>query len=278
MVSWAESGSYLVLQAVLNKCLSLEPVWFPRRTGIPPNRRCSPSPCQFRRWHQLARCIKADGREHNVGATPRSSGKTAVAPRLIETSPRPISTDGCHMYANKEQSESRSPISTTCLPHTAPPESPFSIHTHTHTAYPPNPFGGTSLFSPINSCIYIKKKKKSRDINMTLIIILFLFQEQTRGGGTGRQGWWTGTSGMARKRADRLFFVFVRDVSRVCSPRWRVKCGFCGQGASRPRELARCPFPLCVCFQRECMRLYLPIGCFGKCETSGGVPQSPPWL
>lgn len=81
---------------------------------------------------------------------------------------------------------------------------------------------------------------------MTLIIILFLFQEQTRGGGTGRQGWWTGTSGMARKRADRLFFVFVRDVSRVCSPRWRVKCGFCGQGASRPRELARCPFPLCV--------------------------------
>ena len=117
--------------------------------------RASPSPCQFTRWHQLACCIKADGREHNVGATPQSSGKTAVAPRLIETSPRPISTDGCHMYANKEQSESRSPISTTCLPHTAPPESPFSIHTHTHThtTYPPNPFGGTSLFSLINSCI-----------------------------------------------------------------------------------------------------------------------------
>lgn len=149
-----------MLQAVPNKCLSLEPVWFPRRTRIPPNRRASPSPCQFRRWHQLARCIKADGREHNVGATPRSSGKTAVAPRLIETSPRPISTDGCHMYANKEQSESRSPISTTCLPHTAPPESPFSIHTHTHT--PPTlqiPLEGR-VCSLQSTAVYIYLKKK----------------------------------------------------------------------------------------------------------------------
>lgn len=153
-----------MLQAVPNKCLSLEPVWFPRRTRIPPNRRASPSPCQFRRWHQLARCIKADGREHNVGATPRSSGKTAVAPRLIETSPRPISTDGCHMYANKEQSESRSPISTTCLPHTAPPESPFSIHTHTHTHHLPSKSLWRDEFVLSNQQLYIYKKKRAETL------------------------------------------------------------------------------------------------------------------
>lgn len=81
------------------------------------------------RWHQLVRHAKLT----DTGTTlVRRCGPQALS--LIETSQRPISTDGCHMYANKEQSESRSPISTTCLPHTAPPNAPHpqSVYAHSH--------------------------------------------------------------------------------------------------------------------------------------------------
>lgn len=113
---------------------------------------------------------KADGHDHNVGATPQSSGENSVALSLIETSRRPISTDGCHMYANKEQSESRSPISTTCLPHTTTPKSPFSIHTHTHYLPSKSLCRDKSVLS--NLQLYINR---SKDISITLIIILCFF-------------------------------------------------------------------------------------------------------
>ena len=94
--------------------------------------------------------------------------QSGVAVGLIETSPRPISTDGCHMYANREQSESRSAISTTCLPHTA-----ATPQTHKHTLMhtlpsPSNPFRGTRPLPPVYSCVLIRVK--------TFIIILFFFR------------------------------------------------------------------------------------------------------
>lgn len=104
--------------------------------------------------------------------------QNSVALSLIETSQRPISTDGCHMYANKEQSESRSPISTTCLPHTATPKPPFTVHAHTHahshwcTHYQPSKSLWRDKSLLYNPQLY---NKRSKEINMTLIIILFFF-------------------------------------------------------------------------------------------------------
>ncbi len=240
---------------------SLEPIWFPSAVA---SDKIRVSFLISVHWLASAGAShKANGHEHNVGTTPAVLRRNTVALSLIETSLRPISTDGCHMYANKEQSESRSPISTTCLPHTATPNSPYSIHTRTHTCYLPSKslWRDSSVLSILQ--LYINRRE---DISMTLIIILFFFQEQTWGGVPGRGGWQTDTSRAARKRAHQLFFVFVEDVLRVCLRGWGVKCGFCGQGASRPRELAYCPFLLCVCVcewvcvGRECMQLYLLIG------------------
>lgn len=140
-----------------------------------------------------------------------------MASSLIETSQRPISTDGCHMYANKEQSESRSPISTTCLPHTATTTPPVQ-HLHTHT-YPPNPFRGTSLFFPIYSCILIRVK--------TLIIVLFFFKSarEKKGNDNRMTEIQADASRIAKKGSHQLFSVFVEGVPTA------PKCGLCGQGA-----------------------------------------------
>ena len=136
--------------------------------------------------------MKAD---RHVGTTLAVLRQTSVALSLIETSPRTISTDGCHMYANKEQSESRSPISTTCLPHTKIPLQ------HPHTLMYALPTL-TSVLSGLQ--LYINR---STHINMTLIIIFFSFKSKHEEGRAEKddriQANWRG------KGADQLFFVFV---------------------------------------------------------------------
>lgn len=146
--------------------LSLEAIWFPAAL-VSHHVRASPS--YLNSLDGISWCAAQSRRTwaqcwYDAAVLRQNS----VALSLIETSRRPISTDGCHMYANKEQSESRSPISTTCPPHTASPKKPLQsprthtrTHTHTdvHATHPPNPFGGTSLFFSIHSCT-IKGVKK----------------------------------------------------------------------------------------------------------------------